>query len=138
MLHRYDSLLFLNQKGFVNLYSLVQYRPLDSAMPTRYSRHYYDLIMMAKNEVKDDALADLELLKNVVEFKQKFYPRTWAKYEEAIPGTLKLLPPEFRLDSLEKDYKAMQNMIFDKYISFEEIIDILRDLKEGINIKMID
>ena len=108
-------------------------RPLDSAMPTRYSRHYYDLAMMAKNEVKDEALADLDLLQNVVEFKQKFYPRTWAKYEEAVPGTLKLLPPEFRLDSLEKDYKAMQNMIFDKYISFEEIIDSLRKLEKEIN-----
>lgn len=90
-------------------------RPEESPMPTRYSRHYYDLAMMALNEVKNEALADLNLLQNVVEFKQKFYPRTWAKYEEAVPGTLKLLPPEFRLDSLEKDYKAMQNMIFDKY-----------------------
>ncbi|MCG3717640.1 nucleotidyl transferase AbiEii/AbiGii toxin family protein [Aliarcobacter butzleri] len=95
-------------------------RPADSAMPTRY----YDLAMMAQSKVKNEALADLDLLQNVVEFKQKFYPRTWAKYEEAIPGTLKLLPPEFRLDSLEKDYKAMQNMIFDKHISFDEIIEI--------------
>jgi hypothetical protein len=108
-------------------------RPLDSAMPTRYSRHYYDLAMMALNEVKNEALADLDLLQNVVEFKQKFYPRSWAKYEEAVPETLKLLPPEFRLDSLEKDYKAMQNMIFDKYISFDEIIDILRNLEVDIN-----
>lgn len=108
-------------------------RPVDSAMPTRYSRHYYDLAMMAKNEVKEEALADLELLKNVVDFKQKFYPRNWAKYEEAVPRTLKLLPPEFRLDSLEKDYKAMQNMIFDKYISFDEIIGILENLEKEIN-----
>ena len=108
-------------------------RPEESTMPTRYSRHYYDLAMMAQSEVKNEALADLELLKNVVDFKQKFYPRTWAKYEEAIPGTLKLLPPEFRLDSLEKDYKAMGNMIFDKYISFEEIIDSLRKLEKEIN-----
>lgn len=108
-------------------------RPSDSAMPTRYSRHYYDLAMMAKNEVKEEALVDLDLLKNVVEFKQKFYPRTWAKYEEAIPGTLKLLPPEFRLDSLEKDYKAMQNMVFDKHISFDEIIGILGKLEKEIN-----
>lgn len=108
-------------------------RPIDSAMPTRYSRHYYDLAMMAQSEVKNEALADLDLLKNVVEFKQKFYPRTWAKYEGAVPGTLKLLPPEFKLDSLEKDYKAMQNMIFDKYISFEEIIEILENLEKEIN-----
>lgn len=108
-------------------------RPADSAMPTRYSRHYYDLAMMAQSKVKNEALSDLDLLQNVVEFKQKFYPRTWAKYEEAVPGTLKLLPPEFRLDSLEKDYKAMQNMIFDKYISFDEIIGILRKLEKEIN-----
>ena len=108
-------------------------RPEESSMPTRYSRHYYDLAMMAQNEVKNEALADIDLLKNVVDFKQKFYPRTWAKYEEAVPGTLKLLPPEFRLDSLEKDYKAMQNMIFDKYISFDEIIDILGNLEKEIN-----
>ncbi|MBP9491190.1 MAG: nucleotidyl transferase AbiEii/AbiGii toxin family protein [Aliarcobacter sp.] len=108
-------------------------RPEESTMPTRYSRHYYDLAMMAQSEVKNEALADLELLKNVVDFKQKFYPRTWAKYEEAVLGTLKLLPPEFRLDSLEKDYKAMQNMIFDKYISFDEIIGILENLEKEIN-----
>ena len=108
-------------------------RSADSAMPTRYSRHYYDLAMMAQSEVKNEALADLDLLKNVVNFKQKFYPRSWAKYEESVPGTLKLLPPEFRLDSLEKDYKAMGNMIFDKYISFEEIINILENLEKEIN-----
>jgi hypothetical protein len=108
-------------------------RPEESSMPTRYSRHYYDLAMMAQSEVKNEALADLNLLQNVVEFKQKFYPRSWAKYEEAVPGTLKLLPPEFRLDSLEKDYKAMQNMIFDKYISFDEIIGILGNLEKEIN-----
>ncbi len=54
-------------------------------------------------------------LKNVVNFKQKIYPGSWAKYEKVILGTLKLLPPEFRLDSLEKDYKAMQNIKLTKF-----------------------
>ncbi|MDD3497828.1 MAG: nucleotidyl transferase AbiEii/AbiGii toxin family protein [Aliarcobacter skirrowii] len=108
-------------------------RPKDSLMPTRYSRHYYDLAMMAKDKVKNEALSDFELLKNVVEFKEKFYPRTWAKYEEAKKGTFKLLPPIFRLDDLEKDYKAMGNMIFDKKISFTEIIELLKNLEIEIN-----
>lgn len=108
-------------------------RPSESAMPLRYSRHYYDLAMMASDKVKDEALEDLQLLKNVVDFKQKFYPRTWAKYEEATPGTLKLLPPVFRLEALKKDYQAMQNMIFDKKLSFDEIISILKDLEEEID-----
>lgn len=108
-------------------------RPSESAMPIRYSRHYYDLAMMASDKVKDEALEDLELLKNVVDFKQKFYPRAWAKYEEAIPETLKLLPPEFRLEALKKDYQAMQNMIFDKKLSFDEIITTLKKLESEIN-----
>ena len=108
-------------------------RPKDSLMPTRYSRHYYDLAMMAKDKVKNEALSDFELLKNVVEFKEKFYPRTWANYEEAKKGTFKLLPPIFRLYDLEKDYKAMGNMIFDKKISFTEIIELLKNLEIEIN-----
>ena len=108
-------------------------RPDDSPIPPRYSRHYYDLAMMAKSDVKDDALKDIKLLQNVVEFKERFYPRGWAKYEDAKIGTLKLLPPDFRLIELEKDYKAMGNMIFDKYISFDEIIKTLEELEKKIN-----
>ena len=88
---------------------------------------------MAKSEIKNESLTDINLLKNVVEFKKRFYPRGWAKYEEAKIGTLKLLPPDFRLVELEKDYKAMENMIFDKYISFDEIIKILKKLEIEIN-----
>ena len=63
------------------------------SLPLRYSRHYYDLAMMAKSDVKEKALADLVLLEDVVEFKRRFYRCNWAKYEDAKPGTLKLLPP---------------------------------------------
>ena len=88
---------------------------------------------MAKSSIKEKALADLELLSSVVAFKQKFYPRGWAKYEDAKVGTLKLLPPLFRLASLEKDYASMQNMIFDKRIEFDEIIEVLGELEGEIN-----
>ncbi len=42
----------------------------------------------------------------------KFYPRAWAKYQEAIPGTLKLTPPEFRYEALAADYDAMRDMLY--------------------------
>lgn len=99
-------------------------------------RHYYDLAMMAKNnEVKDRALADFSLLEDVIRFKQKFYPTTWAKYEEIETNGLKLLPQDFRLNALEKDYKAMQNMIFDKRLTFFQIIDTLQSLEQEIDLK---
>jgi len=108
-------------------------RVKDKKIPLRHSRHYYDLAMMASSEVKDEALSDLELLEKVVEFKEKFYMSAWAKYEDAKVGTLKLLPPEFRYKELRDDYASMRSMIFDKYISFDEIISILRALEDEIN-----
>jgi len=102
-------------------------------IPLRHSRHYYDLAMMAQSEVRDEALNDIELLENVVEFKKLFYPSNWANYEDAKVGTLRLLPPEFRYKELKADYQSMQNMIFDKKIEFEEIISVLKNLEEKIN-----
>jgi hypothetical protein len=108
-------------------------RSEDKKLPIRYSRHYYDLAMMAKSSVKDEALSDIDLLKQVVDFKLKFYPATWAKFEDAKPGTIKLTPSDIHIKDLEKDYKAMENMIFDKKLTFEEILETLKNLEDEIN-----
>lgn len=108
-------------------------RTEDKPLPSRHARHYYDLAMMARSSVKEKAFARLDLLEAVVQFKQRFYHSPWAKYEEAKIGTLKLLPPEFRNAELRKDYTAMQNMIFEKNLSFEEIIETLEVLEREIN-----
>lgn len=111
-------------------------RSQNKLLPTRYARHYYDLAMMAKNnEVKDKALNNFALLKDVVKFKQKFYPTNWAQYNEIESNELKLLPQDFRLKELEKDYQAMQNMIFGVKPTFDEIIEILKALEQEIAIK---
>jgi len=102
-------------------------------MPGRYSRHYYDLACIAKSPVKTEALLDLRLLEQVVDFKRKFYPATWAKFEEAKPGSFKLVPPDYRMKELQADYVAMGQMIFDKQLSFEEILEILQKLEDEIN-----
>ena len=108
-------------------------RPEGSPQPLRYSRHYYDLAMMAAAPVKAAALADLALLADVVEFKQRFYPRGWAQYDRAKPGTFKLMPSGQVLAAVEKDYAQMRNMIFGRYPAFEEIMAVLQDLEDEIN-----
>ncbi|MFV1922211.1 MAG: nucleotidyl transferase AbiEii/AbiGii toxin family protein [Methylotenera sp.] len=102
-------------------------------MPPRYSRHYYDLARLALSNVKKMALADLEMLEAVVIFKQKFYPVAWANYALAKPPTLKLIPPDTRISEIAKDYQAMQKMIFDKPLNFEEVIENLQKLEQEIN-----
>lgn len=108
------------------------HRPEDRPLPPRYSRHYYDLVMMANAPVKRIALADLALLEDVVAFKQRFYPRGWARYDEAKPGTFKLSPTRHVL-AVERDYAQMRNMIFGHYPSFSEIRMSLQKLETEIN-----
>ena len=109
------------------------HRAVDKPMPTRYSRHYYDLARLALADVKVNALTDLAMLALVVAFKQRFYPSAWAQYELAKPPTLRLIPPEARINELAKDYQAMQNMIFDKPLSFDEVMHTLTSLENEIN-----
>ncbi len=108
-------------------------RPLHLDMPMRYSRHYYDLYCIAHSENKSAAYADLALLQKVVDFKMKFYPRKWALYEQAKPGTMKLCPPEVRWDALRKDYEVMQGMMFGQCPTFEEIMTFIAEMEEEIN-----
>ena len=109
------------------------HRPENNTAPSGYSRHYYDLARMAVAEVKNVALENLDLLQSVVEFKMKFYPRGWAQYELAKPGTLKLIPPEHVLAEMRKDYDAMQIMIYGEVPPFDDILQVLGDLEHEIN-----
>ena len=68
------------------------YRTIDRGAPTRLSRHYYDVFMMADHhEILQGALRSPELLTRVVEHKIRFYPRAWARYDLAVPTSLQLL-----------------------------------------------
>lgn len=108
-------------------------RPENLAMPKRYSRHYYDLYCIANSDNKTAAFNNLDLLMKVVRFKMKFYPRKWAKYEDAVPGSIKLLPQSYRLADLEKDYINMSEMMFGEYPEFSELMHFIGKLEQEIN-----
>jgi hypothetical protein len=101
--------------------------------PVRYSRHYYDLYKMSGTEVRLSALQNMELLTTVVEFKSKFYPCNWARYADAKPGTLKLVPSEHSQAILRADYQNMREMIFGVYPTFDQILEGLDHLEGEIN-----
>jgi hypothetical protein len=122
----WKKVMILHQEAF---------RPEDKIQPLGYSRHYYDTAMMSLSPVKAAALADMELMCNVVEFKKQFYPRAWANYDKAVPGTVRIIPPEHVIDQLKSDYAKMKSMIFGKYPAFDEIMKILRALENEINRK---
>ncbi len=108
-------------------------RPEGSLQPQRYSRHYYDLAMMAESSIKSRALERLDLLGHVVAFKKRFYPRGWADYDAAKPGTLKLLPSKEIEKVLRQDYRDMRSMIYGDYPDFDVILETLKNLEDEIN-----
>lgn len=108
-------------------------RPENLVMPPRYARHYYDLYQMIESKEKEEALMQIDLLQRVVEFKTKFYPRGWARYADAKPGTLKLVPPDYRFTALKADYASMRDMLFGDVPSFETVMEAILLLEREIN-----
>lgn len=102
-------------------------------IPTRYSRHYYDMHLLARSAVKSSSLADLKLLEDVVAFKDRFYRCPWARYDLARPGTFRLIPSADRLSELRTDYRQMAVMIFGPIPKFEHIVANLELLEKEIN-----
>jgi len=108
-------------------------RPGHLEMPLRYSRHYYDLFCMKAKGYVELSLKQCDLLEKVVAFKMRFYPRTWAKYDEAVPGSIKLVPPKNRAEELRRDYESTTEMFFGEYPSFNELMDAIEELETEIN-----
>jgi hypothetical protein len=109
------------------------HRAPDKPIPDRYSRHYYDVAMLAEGAMRFEALADMPLLAQVVRHKELFYPSAWARYDLARPGSLRLLPAKERLAALERDYRNMGVMIFGKPPEFNKIMGTLYNLENEIN-----
>lgn len=109
------------------------FRPENISIPPRMSRHYYDVDRMAKLGILDKALEQKELLAQVADFKAKFYPQKWARYDLAKIGTLRLVPPEYDLKLLEHDYDAMSGMIYGERPDFDALIEDIGRIEQRIN-----
>ena len=109
------------------------YRPPDKPLPDRYSRHYYDVALLAQGAIRSEALADMTLLPQVVRHKETFYPSGWARYDLARAGSLRLLPAKERIAALERDYRNMGVMIFGEPPKFDTIMGTLAALEREIN-----
>ncbi len=119
----WEKIMILNQES---------HRPMEKKMPSRYSRHYYDIYKIRKSIYRDKAYSNLELLTKVREFKKKFYPISWAQYDTCVPGMFTLVPNKERLKELESDYNDMKEMINDD-ISFEMLVEGISIIEKEIN-----
>ena len=79
------------------------------------------------------ALANNDLRQQVADWKSRFFPSTWARYDLAKPGTFRLAPPEFRMAELDNDYREMQPMFLKEPPPFATVVKELSELEKRIN-----
>jgi len=105
----------------------------------RMSRHWYDLYELSKGSIGQSALNHIDLLADVVLYKNTFYYAGYAKYDECLIGKLNLIPNTAGVTALESDYQQMidQGMFFRQPPTFEEIMEHLATLQNEINARVL-
>ena len=105
------------------------------ASAERLSRHWYDLAMLADLEHGQSALANRDLLADVVKHKKVFYNTSYANYDACLAGQLRLLPDKSVLAALGADFQRMidAGMFIGDAPAFDAIIERLRALEATIN-----
>ena len=99
----------------------------------RISRHYYDAAMITATETGRSALSNIDLLHAVREHNLIAFRQAWKRFDQAVPGSVRLVPqPELRA-VIERDYRAMQGMILGDVPEFEWVMDQLQRAQATIN-----
>jgi len=101
----------------------------------RWSRHWSDLAVLADHQIGKDAIADRELLADVVKHKSAFYRTGDVSYGPCCKGGLQLVPGTEVLSLLEADFRTMlaDGMFYGEQPVFREIIVRLTMLQKEIN-----
>lgn len=107
--------------------------PEGKQLPARISRHLYDFFQLLNSAVKDDALKDLGLFTRVAEHKSIYFTSSWANYDSARKGTLRLLPPTRVLSELENDYGLMKDMFFRDIPDWSQILKVVEKFEREFN-----
>lgn len=99
-----------------------------------FSRHYYDVVQLDTKGYSDSAIEQIELLSEVANHKNNFYRHALARYDLARNHkTLELIPHDNIVSSIRTDYEEMQEMMFGKTPTFDDILERLHALKRRIN-----
>ncbi len=111
------------------------HRPANQPLRDRFARHYADFAALWRHPGGRAAADSLDLLERVRIHKSRFFASSWAHFETAVPGTLRLVPPAARLPELRRDYAAMEPMFLSPPPDFDAIIATLLEAELAINRK---
>lgn len=118
----------------VTLLHAENHRPDPSKLKPRMSRHWSDVAAMSGAERFANNKLSVALLVTVVRFKQIYFAANWAKYENALPGTLRIAPNEELRKVLPDDYARMKEMLPIDALTFEQVLEKLDALETRLNL----
>jgi len=102
---------------------------------SRWSRHWYDLAELANSSIGEAAIADHELLADVILQKSVLYRDSHADYESCLVGKFKLVPSKKLWQSLERDFNQMREagMFWRDPPQFDELMAQINTLEGRMN-----
>jgi hypothetical protein len=99
----------------------------------RVSRHYYDLHVMYRGGIGEEALTDRELGAECVRHARMFFNRPDFNLETAVDGTFAIEPIDGMVEGLRRDYEAMAGMIVGQAPPFGDVLASIAALEHRLN-----
>ena len=120
--------------GKATILHVEYHRPTEQPFRDRFARHYADFAALWRHPGGQRGAKQLDLLERVRVHKSRYFPSSWAHYETAVPGTLRILPPVTREAELRRDYTAMEPMFLSPPPSFAEMLAVLQEAEQALNL----
>lgn len=96
----------------------------------RMSRHLYDIEKLMDTQFANNALADTNLYKKIVEHRKTFYHVGAVDYNKELPTSITLVPYNQIIKDFESDYANMRrSFIYGDSLDFDALIDRISELQ---------
>lgn len=107
-------------------------KPSETIRVERMSRHLYDIVRMMDTPIPENALKSKDLFQSIVNHRRMFIAMKDFDYNTLSLATINIIPPESVITKWEEDYTKMQTMIYGESLSFNILIEKIRQLNERI------
>jgi hypothetical protein len=118
----------------VTILHALAHQGAEKAKRLKPARHYHDVHRLWEHGLGRAAAGDHALLADVVRHKSTFYREPKARYDLAIPGSLRLVPGDDVVSAIRSDYAVMaEEMVFGNAPTLEEVLRVLAEIEFAVN-----
>lgn len=118
----------------VTILHALAHQGAEKARRAKPARHYHDVHRLWEHGLGRAAAGDHSLLADVVRHKTTFYRAPKARYDLAVPGSLRLVPGDDVVSAIRSDYAVMaEEMVFGTAPTLDEVLRVLEEIESAVN-----